>query len=142
MIIVLCGSMAFAKEMQKIQHELEEKGHTILGPASIEAFVSGTLTQDNEGRDVKIKNDLIRDHRRKIQAADAILVVNGEKNGIKGYVGGNGLMEIGFAYVLDKKIYLRNDIPEMSYSVEIETTQPIILHQDLENVEETKRLSA
>ena len=34
---------------------------------------------------------------------------------------------MGFAHVLNKKIYLLNNIPEMSYSDEIRAMQPIVL---------------
>ena len=41
-----------------------------------------------------------------MQGADAVLVLNYDKKGIKNYIGGNTLMEIGFAHVLNQKIFL------------------------------------
>ena len=40
-------------------------------------------------------------------------------------------MEIGFAYVNNKKIFLLNPIPDMIYRDEIEACQPIVISNDL-----------
>jgi len=69
-----------------------------------------------------------------MQNSDAVLVVNFDKKGIKGYVGGNSFLEMGFAHVLNKKIYLLNDIPDMGYKDEIEAMQPIILNGELNKI--------
>lgn len=42
--------------------------------------------------------------------------------------------EIWFAFVLWKKIFLVNKIPETSYKDEIEAMNPIILDWDLEKI--------
>ena len=78
--------------------------------------------------------DVIKEHYEFIKNSDAILVVNTEKNDVKNYIGGNALMEIGFAYVLGKKIFLLNPIPEMGYKDEIMAMQPIILNRDLNKI--------
>lgn len=58
-----------------------------------------------------------------------------DKNGIKNYIEGNTLMEIGFAHVLDQKIYLLNPIPYIPhYKTEIEAVKPIILNGDISKV--------
>lgn len=64
-------------------------------------------------------------------ACDAILVVNPDKRGVKNYIGGNTLMEIEFAYVLHKKIYCMNEIPQMSYSSEILAMEPVVIYGNL-----------
>jgi hypothetical protein len=62
-------------------------------------------------------------------------VVNLEKRGIKNYIGGNALIEMGQAYVNDKKIFLLSDIPtDLPYSAEIECMDPIPLGGDLNNI--------
>ena len=77
----------------------------------------------------------MRHHYKNILASDAILCVNNEKNGQKNYIGPNVLMEMGQAYVNDKKIFLLNDIPfEVPHADEIQTCQPICLYGDLENI--------
>ena len=58
-----------------------------------------------------------------------------DKNDIKNYVGGNTLMEIGFAHVLNQKIFMWNSIPDMPYcKTEIEAVKPIIINGDLTKV--------
>ncbi len=68
-----------------------------------------------------------------MQGGDAVLVANYEKYGISGYIGGNTLMELGFAHVLNQRIYLLNPIPEISYyKSEIEAVRPVILNNNLD----------
>ena len=80
-------------------------------------------------------NDYLRVHYKHICESDAILVVNLEKNGIENYIGGNVLIEMGQAYVNDKKIFLLNEIPtDMPYTPEIECMDPVCLHGDIGNI--------
>ncbi len=81
---------------------------------------------------VKIENDYIRQHYNGILASDAVLFVNNEKNGVKNYIGGNVLMEMGFAYVNNKKIFLKNGMPEnLPYLDEIIAMDPVCLNGDI-----------
>ena len=58
-----------------------------------------------------------------------------DKNGIKNYIGGNTLMEMGFAHVNDKKIFLLNPIPEeVSYADEIKAMVDVVINGDLNRV--------
>lgn len=68
----------------------------------------------------------------KAKESDAIIVINVDKNGIKNYIGGNTFLEMGFAYVLDKKLFLLNDIPKVNYKDEIVALKPIILNGNIE----------
>ena len=73
----------------------------------------------------------------KIKKSDAILVLNYDRKGIKNYIGGNTFLEIGFAHVLDKKIYLLNPIPDINfYKEEIEAIHPEILYGDVGKINE------
>ncbi|MBI5401399.1 hypothetical protein HZB05_01050, partial [Candidatus Wolfebacteria bacterium] len=66
---------------------------------------------------------------------DAVLVMNLDKHGIKNYIGGNTLMEIGFAHVLNQKIFLYNPIPDIPYyKSEIEAVKPTIIDRDLSKI--------
>jgi nucleoside 2-deoxyribosyltransferase len=134
MIISVCGSMQFHSEMSKIQKELESVGHTVLVPKSIElmetiGYVHPTI--DEAKVEAKIQHDFIREHFRKIEKSDAILVLNFDKKGIKNYIGGNTFLEIGLAFWLGKKVFLLNPIPEMDYVTELRAMQPTILNGDL-----------
>jgi hypothetical protein len=88
-----------------------------------------------ENADFKRSHDYIRSHYGHILESDAILIVNLEKKGRKDYIGGNCLMEMGMAYVNNKKIFLLGEIPtDAPYLDEIKAMDPICLHGDLANI--------
>ena len=74
---------------------------------------------------------MIKKYYQLIQEHDALLIVNPEKKGIKGYIGGNTFLEMGFGYVLGKKIYCLYPLPEMIYTAELIAMKPVILNGDL-----------
>ena len=87
-----------------------------------------------EHAQMKIDNDYIRWWHKEINNSDAILVLNYNKKGIDNYVGGNTLMEIGFAYVGGKKIFMMNPHPEeVPYTDELLAMVPKeqIIHGDI-----------
>ncbi len=137
MIIAICGSMEFHEEMRRVKKQLEELGHTALVPKSIElmdtiGYVHPTI--DEARIQAKIQHDFIREHFRKIEKCDAILVLNYDKNGIANYIGGNTFLEMGLAFWLSKKIYLFNPIPDMDYKTEMHAMQPVVLNGDLAKI--------
>jgi nucleoside 2-deoxyribosyltransferase len=140
MKIAICGSMAFSKQMLKAKESLERKGHIVLVPEFLEKFVKNPRWQDGlfetgEHREFKKKHDLIKKHYEKIKRSDAILVLNYDKKGVKNYVGGNTLLEIGFAYILGKSIYMINPPPEeLSYCEEIVAMEPIVIDGNLDKI--------
>lgn len=87
-----------------------------------------------EGKWEKQEGDLFKNYWNEIKASDAVLVVNIAKNGIENYVGGNALIEMAYAHVLDKKIYLLNPIPQMNYKDEIEAMNPTVLNGDFSKI--------
>jgi len=129
MKIAICGSVQFGKEMLEIRNELEKNGHSVILPQNIEQYASGEKMVENKWD--KLEGDVIRNYYHEIEKADAILVVNKTKNNITNYIGGNGLIEMAFAYILNKKIFLLNSIPEINYSDEISSFSPIIINGDL-----------
>jgi len=130
MKIAICGSMAFSKEMLNLKEQLEKLNHTVTVPAGIENFINGKIKVEDKWE--KIDHDVFKYYFEKIKQNDAILVINKTKNEIENYVGGNSLIEIAFAHILDKKIFLLNKIPVMSYADEIAMTKPIILNNNLD----------
>jgi len=134
MKIGIIGSMQYTEKMLEARDALNKLGHEAFVTDLHEAFIGKT---DEEKETIKIfqKNnkDAIREFWREMQGADAVLVLNYDKNGIENYIGGNTLMEIGFAHVLNQKIFLLNPIPEIQfYKTEIEAVKPIIINGDLE----------
>jgi nucleoside 2-deoxyribosyltransferase len=84
----------------------------------------------------KIEYDFNREHVRKIEKSDAILVVNYDKKGIPHYIGGNTFLEMGYAFGLRKKIFLLYPVPDMDYRTEMHAMQPVILNGDLKRLED------
>jgi hypothetical protein len=135
MKIMVCGSMHFAREMLEAKAELERMGHEVLITSDAEDCV------DNPGLNMDIEHctekGIDKECFSKVAESDAILVLNHDRNGIRGYVGGATLMEIGIARHLDKKIFLLNQMPgedELRYAFEIRLAGPMVIDGDLTKV--------
>ncbi len=136
MKIGIIGSMQFTDKMIEVRERLRELGHDVFVTDFHKDMVNKT---DEEIEKIKLHQkyemDAIREFWNLMQGADAVLVLNYDKNGVKNYVGGNTLMEIGFAHVLGQKIFMINPIPEMPYcKTEIEAVKPIIINGDLSKI--------
>jgi len=136
MKIGIIGSMQFTDKMLEYKTRLEELGHNVFLTKLHKSMIG---KDENEIEKIKLHQkynmDAIREFWQAMQGADAVLVLNFDKHGIKNYIGGNTLMEIGFAYVLNQKIFLLNPVPEIPfYKTEIEATKPIILNGDLTKI--------
>ena len=133
MKIVICGSMTTSKDMVEAKKKLVELGHEVILPEFTEEYAEmktfGKIHIESSRN--KIKYDLIRGYFDKIKESDVVLIANIERKGIEGYIGGNSFLEMGFAFVLDKPIYLLHNIPNLSYRDEIEAMRPIIIDGDL-----------
>ena len=138
MTITICGSVVFSDKHMEVKKELEAIGHTVYVTGHINNYLGKEEKEIEQlGYIDKINDDAIRDHWRKIKKSDAILVLNYDRTGIKNYIGGNTFLEIGFAHVLDKKIYLLNPIPDINfYKEEIEAIHPEILYGDVGKINE------
>ncbi len=141
MKIVICGSSTFKEKMLEYRDLLSRLGHEPIVHPDYEAFVKGEKmeiwSQVTKGEHHKVKRSqgYIKWYYNAIYNSDAILVLNFDKRGIKNYVGGNTLMEIGFAYVNDKKVFLLNDIPEeVPYVDEIKAIVDFVLGGDLSKI--------
>lgn len=135
MKIAICSSMVFSENMLEVKAELERMGHSATVSARTESY-AGHTQEEKEGFTLRDKNDsskdVIAEFWEEIKGSDAILVLNYDRRGIAHYIGGNTLMEIGFAHVLKKKIFLLNPIPDIQfYQSEIEAVRPVILNGDL-----------
>ncbi len=127
------GSMQYTDSMLELCQSLNELGHQAFVTDLHKPFIGKS---DEEIEKIKIyqKNNLdaIREFWRAMQGADAILVANYDKHGINNYIGGNTFLEMGFAHVLNQKIFLLNPIPEIAYyKSEIEAMKPVIINGDL-----------
>ncbi len=133
MKIGIVGSMQYTEKMIEARDELIKRGYEAFVTNLADPFVGKT---DDEKEAIKLHQkynlDAIREFWKLMQGGDAILVMNFDKHGIKNYIGGNTLMEIGFAHVLNQKIYLLNPIPDIPYyKSEIEAVKPSVINGDL-----------
>ena len=116
MKIYVLGSSYFKEEMVKCSSDLRKLGYDGWIHPDYEAFVRGEKQDivrrwlNGEHAAVKRENDYLKVHYKHILESDAILIVNAEKNGIKNYIGGNVLIEMGQAYVNNKKIFFFNSL--------------------------------
>jgi len=120
---------------------LADLGHEAIVHPDYEAFINGDKQEiwnqviNGEHAEAKKAQGYIKWYYDAICNSDGILVLNFDKKGIKNYIGGNVLMEIGYAHVHDKKIFLLNPIPEeVSYADEIKATYDVVLNGDLNNI--------
>ena len=136
MRILILGSISFSTEMQETSKKLESLGHYIKLPEFIDDYLKLDSREDMHKAAIKNKktHDLFRKYYELINENDAILIVNEKKRGIENYVGANSLIEMAYAHILNKKIYLLNGIPQMDYTDEIETLNPTILKRDLTKI--------
>ena len=97
-VITLCGSTRFKEDFERVNRELTLAGNIVI---SVGCFGhSGDVFRDEQ----KIMLDDI--HKRKIDMADAIYVINKD-----GYIGSSTRSEIQYALRLGKQIiYMEDDL--------------------------------
>lgn len=153
MKLTLCGSIAFYAEMEAAKEALLALGHDVKLPLLSKelppeigggrTMYFGKYIEENGGIDGfspdhmvwDLKEGGIRDHFDKIEWGEAIVVVNPEKRGIPGYIGGNTLMEIGLAFYLRKPIYILNPVSsELSHKQEVLGMKPVFLDGDINKI--------
>ena len=139
MKIGVAGSMQYTEKMLDICEQLKKLGFTVFTSKFADAYIGKT---DDEKEALKLQHkynhDAIREFWQPMQDADALVVANYDKHGIKNYIGGNAFLEMGFAHVLGQQIYLMNPIPKMPhYETEIIAMQPIILNGDLSKIKDS-----
>ena len=104
-IITLCGSFKFKKEMMEIAEKIALKGNCIITPTY-------HVIEDYEITDEQLRK-LKEEHFKKIELADAILVVN-----VNNYIGNSTNLEIEYAKKLGKEIIYYTDlIKEKLYKI-------------------------
>ena len=134
--VIICGSISAAEEILEAKKQLEQMGHEVEIPKGVKSLELRNRTEvsTEEKAEDKVSGDLIRGYFEKMKNYDAVLVVNPEKRGVQGYIGGNTLIEMAFAHVLGKQLYTLYALPEVSYSAEIIAMQPVVLRGDLSKI--------
>lgn len=130
MKIFLICSKRFYRDIPPIKEALERTGHEITLPNSYD-MPEKENTLRGTPEHAAWKASMIRHSEKVIGETDAVLVINGEKDGVKGYVGGATFLEIYDAFRLGKRIYFLNPLPEGILKDELIGFSPVILHGDL-----------
>jgi hypothetical protein len=107
-VVCLCGSTRFVAEFNRQRKELTERGEIVL---SIEVVTTQARQHDPQHADPALKARLDELHKRKIDLADYVLVLN-----VGGYVGDSARSEISYARTLGKPVrYLPPPEPVTPY---------------------------
>jgi hypothetical protein len=140
--ITIVSSASFFKQVLEVEKELKKLGFKVLVPmtarkmkASDNFDVSFYKTWFKNPNDYSNKAFLMRNHINKVVEADAILVMNPNKKGVEGYIGGNSLIEMAISFYFRKPIFILNSISKKSpFYEEIFGMLPIFLDGDLTKI--------
>lgn len=104
-VITLCGSTKFKDEFLKAQKDLTLKGNIVISVGLFGHSGDKEVWENmDEGTLTKTKEMLDDMHKRKIDMADEIFVIN-----VGGYIGDSTKSEIEYALKTGKKVnYLEN----------------------------------
>lgn len=133
-VFVIC-SKAFYKDIPPIKEKLEQMGHEVVLPNSYDTPNAEKESWNLGAKEhAEFKARMFRLSAEKIDAMDAVLTLNFDKNGKKNYIGGATFIELYEAFMKNKKIFLYNDIPEGMLYDEISGFSPIVIHGNLDLV--------
>ena len=106
-VVTLCGSTRFKDEFMKAQRDLTLKGNIVISVGLFGHAGDAEVWESmDEGTYTKTKLMLDDMHKRKIDMADEIFVIN-----VNGYIGDSTKSEIAYAESTGKKlIILKNNI--------------------------------
>ena len=99
-VITLCGSTKFKNEFLKAQKDLTLKGNIVISVGLFGHSGDSEVWENmDEGTLTKTKEMLDDIHKRKIDMADEIFVIN-----VNGYIGDSTKSEIEYAIKTGKKV--------------------------------------
>lgn len=99
-VITLCGSTRFKDEFMRVQKELTLKGNIVISVGLFGHAGDDEVWENmDEGTLTKTKEMLDDMHKRKIDMADEIFVIN-----VDGYIGESTRSEIKYAKEQGKKV--------------------------------------
>lgn len=132
----VAASSSFWDKLPEVKEKLERLGHEVKLPKSIDdPEIEEKAWQKGDDEHVKLIRSLFDDSEKIIRDwCDAIYLMNWDKRGISGYVGGAALVELYIAYREHKKIFIENDVfPGLMYD-EIMGFGPTFVHGDLSKI--------
>ncbi|MCB9810954.1 MAG: hypothetical protein H6779_05055 [Candidatus Nomurabacteria bacterium] len=131
--IIICCSISVSGDVLPIKKDLEKMGFAVEIPFGVQQYIDNGYKHisETERMQNKIDMDLITRYYKRIQDSDYVLIINTEKGGKENYIGGNTFLEMGFAHVLGKPMFVLNPLPEVSYRDELEAMNLKVINGDL-----------
>ena len=124
MKITIVGNISFLEKFREAKEFLEKQGHKVIVPEK---------DPMPEPISPSVKRKAMEKFNENLRKSDAILVMNYTKDGKENYIGANSLMEIGMAFILQKKIFVLNPFPEFCKD-ELEAIDAQVLSGDLSRI--------
>ncbi len=124
MKITIIGNMSFIEKFKEAKEILEQRGNEVIVPEK--DSMPEPITPS-------VKRKAMEKFNENLKQSDAILVMNYTKNGKENHIGANTLMEIGMAFILNKKIFVLNPFPEFCKD-ELEAIEVQLLNGDLNKI--------
>lgn len=137
MKIFLAASSSFWDKLPEKKKALEALGHEVILPSTIEdpELEQRIWKNDGYGAHAELVRKLFQDSEERVgKRCDAIYLLNYEKHGVPGYVGGAALIELYIAHREYKKIFLENDIEKGPMYDEIMGFAPVFVHGELDKI--------
>ncbi len=123
MKITIVGNMSFLEKFREAKEFLEKQGHQVIVPEKWPEPIPPS-----------VKRKTMEEFNENLKKSDAILVMNYTKDGKENHIGANSLMEIGMAFILQKKIFILDSFPEFCKD-ELEAIEAQVLSGDLSKIE-------
>jgi len=124
MRITIVGNMSFLQKFEEAKESLQKQGHEVIVP--IKNPMPDPIPPSAKRKAMEKFND-------NLKKSDAILVMNYTKGDKENHIGANTLMEIGMAFILQKKIFVLNPSPEFCRD-ELEAIEARFLNGDLSKI--------
>ncbi len=116
--------MSFIEKFKEAKEILEQRGNEVIVPEK---------NPMPEPIPPSVKRKAMEKFNGNLKQSDAILVMNYTKDGKENHIGANTLMEIGMAFILNKKIFVLNPFPEFCKD-ELEAIEVQLLNGDLNKI--------
>lgn len=124
MKITIVGNMSFLEKFKEAKEILEKEDHKVIVPEKDP--MPDPIPPSAKRRAMERFNE-------NLKKSDAILVMNYTKGDKENHIGANSLMEIGMAFILNRKIFVLNPFPEFCKD-ELEAIEVQILNGDLNKI--------
>ena len=135
MKIFIVGSKYNFDKIPSIKETLENDGHVVTVPSGFaDPYKELEVQKLGKGKYLKFKTFMLQEQGKRVEANDAVLVLNFDKNNQKNYIGGATFLEVFKAWELGKKIFFYNKLPDGILHDELVGMNPMVINGDLSQV--------